>query len=132
MKLFHIFDQKFTKLFIFQNYLFSLDYSNVYISSFFFFFLILTTAWRHWNLKCINSSFGYWKCFIFHQLQTQHQSTIFHQTKMPKTEICSTILCTAKKENKSCQLHYNTRWEVGGRFKREGTYVLLCLIHVDV
>ena len=30
--------QKFTKLFIFQNYLFSLDYSNVYISSFFFFF----------------------------------------------------------------------------------------------
>ena len=24
------------------------------------------------------------------------------------------------------------RWEVGGRFKREGTYVYLWLIHVDV
>ena len=23
-------------------------------------------------------------------------------------------------------------WEVGGRFNREGTYVYLCLIHVDV
>ena len=23
-------------------------------------------------------------------------------------------------------------WEVGGRFKRERTYVYLCLIHVDV
>ena len=23
-------------------------------------------------------------------------------------------------------------WEVGGRFKREGTYVYLCLIHVDM
>ena len=23
-------------------------------------------------------------------------------------------------------------WEVKGRFKREGTYIYLCLIHIDV
>ena len=25
-----------------------------------------------------------------------------------------------------------TRWELGGRFKREGTYVYIWLIHIDV
>ena len=44
------------------------------------------------------------------------------------------LLCDSGNSNWGSVTTYRGRkgWEVGGRFKRERTYVHLCLIHVDV
>ena len=90
---------------------------------------VVNTFWRLERWKWLQFTFGDFLTYIFSKTRKIEQKIEVDITRKEKP---SSI--TGQLDSSIC---YHLKisalgWEVGGRFKREGTYVHLWLIHVDV